>query len=105
MTNMFPTQFTYNTKTRGSVGSLFVMKKGRDEFLRAFIARFRMANTNLRDLNPDTALEAYKAGIADKFIGKILSSHQNLTLSEAYQVTLSIVKLNEIRERQAKNGK
>lgn len=52
----------------------------------------------------DAALEAFKVSIDDKFIGWILSGHKNLTLSEAYQIALGIVKLDEIREAQTNRG-
>lgn len=63
-----------------------------------------MANTNVRDPNPETSLEVFKVDIDDKSIGKILSKHQNLTLNEAYYITLGIAESNEIKDAQVNWG-
>lgn len=76
------------------------MRQEQDESLKTFISRFRTTNTNVRDPNPDTTLKAFKSGISDRFIGRILLSQKNLTLNEAYQITLGIAKSDKIRQGQ-----
>lgn len=88
MTGMFYAQFTSSPKNLRSVGSLFTLRKGQNELLRAYITWFKSTNTNVRDSNPDIAIEAFKAVIRDQFTSKIISGSSNSDLNGAYKVVL-----------------
>lgn len=69
-----------------------------------YISRFRLGSTNVKDPNPDTTLDAFKAGVRDQFTTKIISGSPNMDLNKAYKMALAIAESEDIRSGQGNSG-